>query len=78
MSRQLGNPGVFGLATFGFALAVLSFQVLVNSETVGATLYAILVAAIGETIAGVWPSRGETPTSPGSWPPSASGSSAST
>lgn len=54
MANQLGNPGVFGLATFGFALAALSFQLLVNSDTFGATLYAVLVAAIGETIAGMW------------------------
>ena len=61
MSRQLGNPGVFGLATFGFALSALSFQVLVNPDTAGATLYAILVAALGETIAGMWAiARGNT------------------
>ncbi len=62
MAKQLGNPGVFGLATFGFALATLSFQVLVNPEAAaGATLYAILVAAIGETIAGMWAiARGDT------------------
>lgn len=61
MSRQLGNPGVFGLATFGFALSALSFQILVNSDTAGATLYAVLVAAIGETIAGMWAiARGNT------------------
>jgi hypothetical protein len=53
IGRQFGNPGVFGLATFGFALAALSFQVLLNPEAAGATLYAILVAAIGETIAGM-------------------------
>lgn len=59
--QQFGNPGVFGLATFGFALAALSFQVLVNPDTAGATLYAILVAAIGETIAGMWAiARGNT------------------
>lgn len=61
MDKQFGNPGVFGLATFGFALAALSFQVLVNTESAGATLYAILVAAIGETIAGMWAiARGDT------------------
>jgi succinate-acetate transporter protein len=61
MAKQLGNPGVFGLATFGFALAALSFQVLLNPEAAGATLYAILVAAIGETIAGMWAiARGNT------------------
>ncbi len=60
-TKQFGNPGVFGLATFGFALAALSFQVLVNPEAAGATLYAILVAAIGETIAGMWAiARGDT------------------
>lgn len=61
IGRQFGNPGVFGLATFGFALAALSFQVLLNPEAAGATLYAILVAAIGETIAGMWAiARGDT------------------
>lgn len=61
MAKQLGNPGVFGLATFGFALAALSFQVLLNPEAAGATLYAILVAALGETIAGMWAiARGNT------------------
>lgn len=60
-SRQFGNPGVFGLATFGFALVALSFQVLINPEASGATLYAILVAAIGETVAGMWAiARGDT------------------
>lgn len=61
MSGQLGNPGVFGLATFGLALSALAFQVLVNPEAAGATLYLILVAAVGETIAGMWAiARGNT------------------
>lgn len=56
-----GESQGIGLATFWFALAALSVQVLVNSETAGATLYAILVAAIGETIAGMWAiARGNT------------------
>lgn len=61
MANRLGNPGVFGLATFGFALSALGFQYLVNHDAAGATLYAILVAAIGETLAGMWAiARGQT------------------
>ena len=42
-------------------MAALAFQVLVNPEAEGATLYAILVAAIGETVAGMWAiARGDT------------------
>lgn len=60
-TRQLGNPGVFGLATFGLALSALSFQVLVNPEAAAATLYFILVGAIGQTVAGMWAiARGDT------------------
>lgn len=60
-SRQFGNPGVFGLATFGLALSALSFQVLVSPEAAAATLYLILVASIGEVIAGMWAiARGNT------------------
>lgn len=61
VSGQLGNPGVFGLATFGLALSALSFQVLINADAAAATLYLILVAALGETIAGMWAiARGNT------------------
>jgi succinate-acetate transporter protein len=61
VNRRLGNPGVFALATFGFALTALSFQLLVNPDTAGVTLYAVLVAAIGETIGGMWSiARGDT------------------
>lgn len=61
MDRQFGNPGVFGLATFGLALSALAFQVLVSDAAAAATLYLILVAAIGETIAGMWAiARGNT------------------
>lgn len=61
INGQFGNPGVFGLATFGLALSALAFQVLVNPDAAAATLYLILVAAIGETVAGMWAiARGNT------------------
>lgn len=43
----MGNPGVFGLASLGFALTVLGFQFVAPHEgTGGATTYAVLVAAV--------------------------------
>ena len=54
MTNKLGNPGIFGLITFGFALSLLGFQMAVSPTTAGATLFAVLVAALGETLAGLW------------------------
>lgn len=54
MTSKMGNPGVFGLASLGFALTVLGFQFVAPHEgTGGATTYAVLVAAIGESLAGL-------------------------
>ena len=62
MNSKMGNPGVFGLASLGFALAVLGFQFVAPGQgTGGATTYAVLVAAIGETAAGLLSiARGDT------------------
>ena len=62
MPTKLGNPGVFGLASLGFALAVLGFQFVdAGARTSGATVFAVLVAAIGETTAGLLSiARGDT------------------
>jgi succinate-acetate transporter protein len=54
MNSRLGDSSVFGLSTFGFALAVLGTQLTLSSSIAGATVYAVLVAAIGETLAGLW------------------------
>ena len=54
MPDRLGDSSVFGLSTFGFALAVLGTQLTLSSQIAGATVYAVLVAAIGETLAGLW------------------------
>lgn len=47
MTSKLGNPGIFGLSTFGFALSLLGFQMAVSKETAGATVFAVLVAGLG-------------------------------
>jgi succinate-acetate transporter protein len=62
MPTKLGNPGVFGLASLGFALGVLGFQFVDTAQgTAGATVFAVLVAAIGETAAGLLSiARGDT------------------
>jgi succinate-acetate transporter protein len=53
MTSKIGNPAVFGLATFGFSLAVLGYQHVADEKVAGATVFALLVGAIGETIAGI-------------------------
>jgi hypothetical protein len=60
LSSATADPGAIGLSLFGFALFVYGIQFVVYaSEAPGAatssvaTIYAVLVAAIGETLAGV-------------------------
>jgi succinate-acetate transporter protein len=55
------NPGIFPLLLFGYSLAVLGVELLITPEAAGALAFAIFVAAVGETIGGLWEiSQGET------------------
>lgn len=60
LSSATADPGAIGLSLFGFALFVYGVQFVVyHAAAPGAatssvaTIYAVLVAAIGETLAGV-------------------------
>jgi hypothetical protein len=53
------NPGIFPLLLFGYSLAVLGVELLITPEAAGALAFAIFVAAVGETIGGLWLSRFE-------------------
>jgi succinate-acetate transporter protein len=52
--KVFGNASIFGLSTFGFALAMLGFWLLLRNQLIGALIFALLVAAIGETVAGLY------------------------
>lgn len=53
MQHKLGNGGVFALSTFGFALALFGFQMVVTPPVaVGATLNAMLIAGVMEVLGG--------------------------
>jgi succinate-acetate transporter protein len=55
------NPGIFPLLLFGYSLAVLGVELLITPAAAGALAFAIFVAAVGETIGGLWEiSQGET------------------
>ncbi len=55
------NPGIFPLLLFGYSLAVLGVELLVTPAAAGALAFAIFVAAVGETVGGLWElARGET------------------
>jgi hypothetical protein len=60
LSSATADPGAIGLSLFGFALFVYGIQFVVYASAAPgaatssvATIYAVLVAAIGETLAGV-------------------------
>ncbi|WP_266081228.1 GPR1/FUN34/YaaH family transporter [Haladaptatus caseinilyticus] len=55
------NPGIFPLLLFGYSLAVLGAELLIAHEAAGALVFAIFIAAIGESIGGLWEiSQGKT------------------
>ncbi|UYM06299.1 GPR1/FUN34/YaaH family transporter [Solicola gregarius] len=54
MKERIGDSSVFGLSTFGFALAMLGLELLIGQSLAGATLYAVLVAGLGETLGGLF------------------------
>ena len=55
------NPGIFPLLLFGYSLVVLGVELLVTPEAAGALMFAIFIAAVGETIGGLWEiSQGKT------------------
>ncbi|WP_129116160.1 GPR1/FUN34/YaaH family transporter [Halegenticoccus tardaugens] len=61
MSDQETHPSIFALLLFGYSLAVLGVELLVTTQAVGALMFAILIAGIGESIGGIWElSKGET------------------
>jgi hypothetical protein len=60
LGSSIADPGAIGLSLFGFALFLYGIQFVVYSGAAPgtatssvATIYAILVAAVGETLAGV-------------------------
>jgi hypothetical protein len=60
LSSATADPGAIGLSLFGFALFVYGIQFVVYANAAPgastssvATIYAVLVAAIGETLAGI-------------------------
>jgi succinate-acetate transporter protein len=61
LSSATADPGAIGLSLFGFALFVYGIQFVVYAAAAPgtatssvATIYAVLVAAIGETLAGIF------------------------
>jgi hypothetical protein len=61
LSSATADPGAIGLSLFGFALFVYGVQFVVYANAAPgaatssvATIYAVLVAAIGETLAGIF------------------------
>ncbi|GAA0236538.1 GPR1/FUN34/YaaH family transporter [Haladaptatus pallidirubidus] len=55
------NPGIFPLLLFGYSLAVLGAELLIAHEAAGALVFAIFIAAVGESIGGLWEiSQGKT------------------
>jgi hypothetical protein len=60
LSSATGDPGAIGLSLFGFALFLYGIQFVVYAGAAPgaatssvATIYAVLIAAVGETVAGV-------------------------
>src|SRR5215469_1751875 len=60
LASATADPGAIGLSLFGFALFLYGIQFVVYAGTAPgaatssvATIYAVLVAAIGETLAGI-------------------------
>ncbi|WP_227357207.1 GPR1/FUN34/YaaH family transporter [Haladaptatus salinisoli] len=55
------NPGIFPLLLFGYSLAVLGAKLLIVPDAAGALVFAIFIAAVGESIGGLWEiSQGKT------------------
>jgi succinate-acetate transporter protein len=51
---KLGNPNIFALGAFGYSLAMLGTELLIDHAAAGATMYAVLFAGLMELIAGMW------------------------
>jgi succinate-acetate transporter protein len=54
MNKPVGNPGLFGSVSFGFALIVLGFVQLFGWQQAGtAVIFGVLYAALGQSISGL-------------------------
>lgn len=51
---QYGNPNIFALGAFGFSLAMLGTELMIDHAAAGATMYAVFFAGLLEFIAGMW------------------------
>lgn len=51
---ELGDPGVFALSLFGLALAMLGVQLVISEDVAGASVYAVLIAGIAESVGAMW------------------------
>jgi len=54
MGARIGNASIIGLSALGFAIAMLGFWLLLGTEMTGALIFALLMAGIAETLAGLF------------------------
>lgn len=55
---KIGDPGIFALSLFGMALIGLAVTLLLGPKTagpyMGASVFAVLIAGIGEGVGALW------------------------